>query len=381
MKRTCNRVKMTWTIKPWIARYGQLLIRNRMIWVAFVTILLLSVWIFSKPCYNTYLDPRYFYMKPCEDSSPTYLVKDVDPDKNPETVTLVTAYFQLETFRKGSSHINSSTYKNWSSVYSRILNPIVFFTDSPAILLNFKKMRSPNLVNLTKLVLVNRTDLWAFGLKPEIARIFSQNDYPKFYPNTVMPDYSCVMHAKYELLKQSIQQNYFHTDYFMWIDIGYFRYEVKKTEKFRLILPKGFDVRSVAFSLVCDFRNLSLKQIIWQNIVWVAGGANVGRSDVLLRFCDDYMASVKRVLSQNLMSTDQQIIYAMNIYKNWSSVRLQFCHAGWFCLGYLSKYTWEQHQQQKLQHQQQKLQHQQQPQHQQQLQQQQLQQQKLQHQQ
>ncbi|CAI9734059.1 Hypothetical predicted protein [Octopus vulgaris] len=252
--------------------------------VAVITliILLVTLWLVyvKTPCFKTELDPKYLQMLPSEDVVSMSMKEKLKAFEHSENVTLVTAYFQ--------------------------------------------------------------TDLWAFSLKPRIAKIFSQADYPKFHPNTVIPDYSCVMHAKYELLKKSIQQNYFHTNFFMWIDFGYFRYEVNKTENFGLSLPKGFDFRSVAFSLECNFQKIPLKEIIWKNLVWVAGGANLGRYDVLTRFCDDYISSVKRALNQNLMSTDQQIIYAMSVYRSWSSTTLQLCHAGWFCLGYLAKDAWEQ---------------------------------------
>ncbi|XP_036365796.1 uncharacterized protein LOC115220341 isoform X2 [Octopus sinensis] len=331
-------------LKCWHSKYGLCLQRPRVAVITLI-ILLVTLWLVyvKTPCFKTELDPKYLQMLPSEDVVSMSMKEKLKAFEHSENVTLVTAYFQLDTFRKGgNSHVNPKVYKKWCSVYSRILNPVVFFTDSPEILSMFKKLRSPSLNNLTKLILVNRTDLWAFSLKPRIAKIFSQADYPKFHPNTVIPDYSCVMHAKYELLKKSIQQNYFHTNFFMWIDFGYFRYEVNKTENFGLSLPKGFDFRSVAFSLECNFQKIPLKEIIWKNLVWVAGGANLGRYDVLTRFCDDYISSVKRALNQNLMSTDQQIIYAMSVYRSWSSTTLQLCHAGWFCLGYLAKDAWEQ---------------------------------------
>ncbi len=77
---------------------------------------------------------------------------------------------------------------------------------------------------------------------PKVTRIFSDPMYPKFQPNTVVPEYSCAMHAKYELMIKAINANYFRTDYFAWIDIGLFRHEdSSQTAPFHIILPPKFN--------------------------------------------------------------------------------------------------------------------------------------------
>ena len=41
--------------------------------------------------------------------------------------------------------------------------------------------------------------MWSFQLVPSIAKIFSRPGYPFHTPNTVVPNYSAAMHAKYEV--------------------------------------------------------------------------------------------------------------------------------------------------------------------------------------
>lgn len=121
----------------------------------------------------------------------------------------------------------------------------------------------------------------------------------------------------------------------------YCRYETEKNNLFGLSVPQRFDENSVAYSEVCDFQNYSFKDIVWNNRVWVAGGANLGRFDVLTTFCKEYINRVKKALEERIISTDQQIIYAMYTDKEKPSSNLQLCIAGWFCLGYLSIRSWQ----------------------------------------
>lgn len=46
--------------------------------------------------------------------------------------------------------------------------------------------------------------MWSFGLRDAIQQIYSRSGYPKYTPNTVLPEYSCAMHAKYDIMRRSI---------------------------------------------------------------------------------------------------------------------------------------------------------------------------------
>jgi hypothetical protein len=152
------------------------------------------------------------------------------------------------------------------------------------------------------------------------------------------------MHAKYDLMRLAVQRNYFETKYFGWMDVGYFRDEPKDGRPFSLGLPKNFDEQKIAFTEVYPRQpQLTSKQIVFQNLVWVGGGFFVGRGDVMLRWVGRYQSYVYKMLQSGLMSTDQQVIYSMfNDKLNSSSVKIQVYKADqayhdWFTLGYLCK--------------------------------------------
>lgn len=138
-------------------------------------------------------------------------------------VTIVTAYFNLGSFQKGEIRHNIFTpqlYQKWMKVFSRISNPVIGYFDDVGFYKYFEKQRSQLKSNLTLLRLIDRNKLWSFSLKGLIGDIYKQPEYPIHHPNTVFPEYSCAMHAKYELLYMTLQQNPFRTKYFAWLDIG-----------------------------------------------------------------------------------------------------------------------------------------------------------------
>jgi hypothetical protein len=137
--------------------------------------------------------------------------------------------------------------------------------------------------------------MWSFGLVPEIARIFAQPGYPQHLPNTVVPTYSAAMHAKYEVMQMAIKENPFKTRYFCWLDIGLFRDLVNEQNAppFSLYLPSGFRSDSVAYTEVGappyprDPR-ATIKQIVYDNRVWVCGCFFIGEAKVMYRWTEEY---------------------------------------------------------------------------------------------
>lgn len=259
-----------------------------------------------------------------------------------DNITLVTAYFLLPPFRKGKvfNFRKPQHYIEWMNAYSWVVNPLIIYLDNQEVYYLVKDMFKHNKNKHIKFILIKRDQLWIFRQKSIIAKIFKQPNYPVHYPNTVIPEYNCVSHAKFELLKWSIEQNYYHTKYFIWIDIGYFRMRVQNT--FGLSLPPDFDERKVVLSQVEDVQNfLTLEEIVQYNLNWVAGGAILGRYDVLRKFCLKYLLFIKQSLEMGIIGAEQQMLYAM--YSDSYRMRkedIQICSEGWFCLGHLAVATW-----------------------------------------
>ncbi|BFY99776.1 hypothetical protein BsWGS_02814 [Bradybaena similaris] len=267
-------------------------------------------------------------------------------------VTIVTAYFNLGNLNKGKKlglgGYTPEKYKRWMAVFGRIDNPLIVFTDSPEIVEIFKELRSHFASERSTIVLLNRTSLWSFSLAPRIKEVFTQPGYPAIDPNTVNENYSCVMHAKFELVNKVIREEMFHTKYISWLDIGLYRAVVDETHIFPIRVPPGFDDTKVAYSGQHKFdTTLSPYQIIIEDRTWVGGAMFLARPEVMYVYTQDYMRVVEKLLAENMMSTDQQVIYIMFLphFPLQPRVEIQTytTHStdDWFYLGYTIKDSWD----------------------------------------
>lgn len=226
-------------------------------------------------------------------------------------VTIVTAYFNIGSLNKGGifGQYTPDRYKKWMSVFQRIDNPLIVFSDSDEVEKLFLDLRKHFPRNRTKVLIIKREDMWAFKLSPEIKEVFSQPNYPHYDPNTVNENYSCVMHAKFELVNKVICEELFHTKYIAWLDVGLFRAVVDERHIFPLSVPPDFDPDKVAYSGQREFDpTLSAYQIVKNDRVWVGGAMFLGRPEVLYVYTEDYKRAVRKLLDMKIMSTDQQVI-------------------------------------------------------------------------
>lgn len=53
--------------------------------------------------------------------------------------------------------------------------------------------------NYLQVIIIEKYSTWAFGLLSKHTEIYEDKDYPKYYPNTMFPEYACVTHAKCEV--------------------------------------------------------------------------------------------------------------------------------------------------------------------------------------
>lgn len=268
--------------------------------------------------------------------------------KNTRNVTIVTAYWNLGTFQKGVGGLkfSTNTYFKWASTFKFLVNPLVVYTDCKEFKELMETLRSDRLNN-TMIYLLNRTELWPFQLVTQMKSVLDQTGYPKYYPNTVIPEYPAAQHSKYAVVAETIRKGVFANPYFAWVDIGYFRDVVERKVDFTLDIPPGFDPGKISVNRVEGLSmNIDPFTIFRKNIVWVGGGIFLGKGEALLQFEQLYHRAVKYFLDQQLVNSDQQVLYSMYSKKGREALKpnieLQlYIPKGsgnpWFYLGYLCR--------------------------------------------
>lgn len=260
-----------------------------------------------------------------------------------DDLTIVTGFINIGEFQKGgAAYYTPAKYYGWMSVFEFIKNPLVVFVENDGDRNLFLSMRASLPANLTRVHVIKREELWSYvTLLPNTTRLFAKPEYPKHPPNTVIPEYSCIMHAKYEMMLRTALENPFGTRHLAWLDIGLFRDMVSKNKTFELYLPPSFDPDKVAYEQVYNRNDESAKSIFYGNHVWVCGCFYLSRVSVMVKWTLAYMKYARYFLQRDLMNTDQQVIYAMfNVAEQRIQIQEYHGKSGynpWFSLGYVCK--------------------------------------------
>ncbi len=268
-----------------------------------------------------------------------------------DDVTIVTSYFNIGGFLKGEygNYYTVKHYERWMQIFGQIHNPVVSFFEEDKYIKMFTAIRSHLPANMTKINKVSERNLWAFSIKPKLHKIFSSPGYPRYHPNTVVLDYSCIMHAKYEFMASVASQNPFKTKYVAWLDIGLFRGILNKKDikPFKLYIPPQFNESSVAYSQVGRLYNETAEVIFKRNLVFVCGCFFIGTMSVMHEWANQYKYYLEKYLNMGIANTDQQVLYAMlvdGIEQPSITIQPYFGQGKynpWFHLGYVCKEEWQ----------------------------------------
>ncbi|CAG5118847.1 unnamed protein product [Candidula unifasciata] len=357
IKLIVGKLRRQWITFKMSFYYGKWSLRRNVRFFSVLSVLGLSIFVLYYILFTIELvpwNPRVDRWCDYEEA-PSYMLRS-DPDE----MTVVTMFLDLGYFKKGErafSYHSPYKYKRWMRTFGRMVNRVVAYMESDSDIEYFKEVRACLPPSYTKIIKVHRHDLSSFKHLATIRHIYSRPSYPKHHPNTVYAEYSCAMHAKYDVLEKACVADYFQTPYFAWIDVGLFR-NLDGTDYplFKLIPPEKFHPERIGLSQAWPLDpSHSLEEIMQTSLVWVSGSMVLATREHMLNFTKDYRQAVKELLDQGLSNTDQEVIYAMYSAKmrkpHYIKVRPYLCHPGqlglygadsrYFCLGYVCKNAWE----------------------------------------
>ena len=138
-----------------------------------------------------------------------------------DDITLVTGLFQIDTNRH-----KFDDYLKWINNLLQINKPIIFFIQS----------------NITNIIKDKRPKIYqskTIWIEKNFSSLYSYKHYLKAFKETYIIDKAKYKHTvdlytvwseKINFLKESIENNYFKSKYFFWVDAGLFQQE--KMEKY-----------------------------------------------------------------------------------------------------------------------------------------------------
>lgn len=228
-----------------------------------------------------------------------------------KSLTVVTGYIAVGKYEKVYKGFYRSIkdYIEWAEPYKLLLNPLVVYTDCDVFASLMLNLRN-NSKMLTKIIRIDKKMLWPFSLKSKVQKLFNIPQYPKHYPGTTYPDYTCATNSKLSILVDGLKR--FNTSYYCWLDAGYLKYLRGRNKLFTLDVPKNFNESKIGVTRAVNASlNFTPKEIFYKQLSWVAGGIFLGVPEKIIKFEKQYRETVLRFLNRNLISPEQQVLYAM----------------------------------------------------------------------
>ncbi|VDP22445.1 unnamed protein product [Soboliphyme baturini] len=264
-------------------------------------------------------------------------------------ITVVTAFIDIGTFIKGTTIRTTQDYTSWFYSWGKLLQPVVFYYNKRWIYEQFRQVRGDLPTKYMFVNLFNESEGRSWMILKTARKIFAQKGYPKHHPPTTNPPYVVIMHAKYDMLEEAVDSDYFKTECTMWLDLGLFR-EYKSSSCFVLKHPPNFDPSKIAFNKVHELKtNKSSEWIIKNMPHWVCGGTILGKNHIIKKFVHQYRRTTDSLLARNLIGDDQMTIYSMfsdatlntdlNVKIQTYEGRVRESPDPWFYLGYLMKHS------------------------------------------
>jgi protein YibB len=237
------------------------------------------------------------------------------------STTLVTALFDIG--RGEWNNIFKRSHEEYLSYFKNILSlnaNFVIYIDERDLktVEDIRKHIDPEL-SKTKIIVKKFEELEVIKkYLPVMRQVMGSQDFKQrliesHTPESLYPEYNAINFNKVSFVSEVIEQNYFNSDYFMWIDAGY-SHNNFPAELLGKIYPdnekiKILDDNKVHFLSLCNEKEIGLKTYTDPRVS-ITGSMFAGRSKPLLEFKNICFFIIEEFLKANACN-DDQAIYAM----------------------------------------------------------------------
>ena len=229
-----------------------------------------------------------------------------------DDITLVTGLFQIDTNRH-----KFDDYLKWINNLLQINKPIIFFIQS----------------NITNIIKDKRPKIYqskTIWIEKNFSSLYSYKHYLKAFKETYIIDKAKYKHTvdlytvwseKINFLKESIENNYFKSKYFFWVDAGLFQQEkmekyinhwpsIEKVKKDPRVILNGIrEIKKEELNKLMSFDNITHDKFM--NDFNVAAGFFGGRFDYIIKFIKYYYEILELFYAKKKFIGSEQNIYAI----------------------------------------------------------------------
>jgi hypothetical protein len=268
--------------------------------------------IFSNTIYQRYYNNIFFRNNYTSISVDTPLVKNTSYSDNTiidHEVTVVTAFIKVNNASKKHKY----DYVECAKKTLSLPNPMVIYI-SEDLHEEVKKIRTElGLIERTKLIILTVENFYMYSEKNLLDQCCMKNNSP--YNNSL---YIMSVNSRYSYLEKAIQNNYFNTDYYAWVDFGISHIVVMD------------NIRSITYNNPLHVR---IAWIARKNLVYnhksLGGGIFAAHKDTMKILCKLHDIEFKYNLSLGHCINDDKTLFF--IYLNYPEL-FDIYFSGYNCL-------------------------------------------------
>jgi hypothetical protein len=250
-------------------------------------------------------------------TSPLWMEHATPAEPELQSVTIISAFFDLGAFQKGKEGVrDAEKYRNWMRHFELVANPLIFYVETEQDYQLVTSIRSRR--NLpTRVVLVDRNELASFRNLENVRESIRTAKFTPSSPNTTIAEYSCIQHAKYELMAHAIGEGWVESEQCCWMDCGkiFDRLRLDDRSSYRIQSFPGASDGKVHYTLARTFSAGTLEEVQrgqgGAGEYTLAGGFFIGQPDAMSAWCDRYLKHALDYQQQGWIFTDQAAIHAM----------------------------------------------------------------------
>ena len=263
---------------------------------------------------NLYLENLYWKeLLSLTNSSINFKIKKIDEDitisenlSNNEyidsfnkQVTIVTGYLNIKIKRPSKSNTENQIYNYIEKSYGTLQIPqymVIYCSED--IIEYVRKMREEfGLLDKTKIIKITlENDLYMLDKIDKIRENVSKNN-----PPYDIPEYILAVNSRYNYIQNAIENNYFNTDYFAWVDFS--ASHIVSIPQNKIIEPKSNDKIRIGWIA----RNLN-NQFIY-NHYCLGGGVFIGHKEIMMEFIKIHHSEFLKLTEMGYNINDDKLLF------------------------------------------------------------------------
>lgn len=214
--------------------------------------------------------------------------------KKENNVTLVTGYIFVN--KKSLKKVNYD-YLEQSIETLKIPKNMVIYVSQEYYSFVFNLRMQFNLINKTKIIIVSNDDLYMIDKFNQINENCEKNNIPYNNPYQII-----AVNSRYNYMRKSIENNYFNTDYFVWLDFS-ISHIVRVPEK----KPYDYSGNGIRIGLVSRFKHNTF--IYLHNAL--IGGTFIGNKYIMKIFIELHDKEFNKIMDMGYNINDDRLLYYM----------------------------------------------------------------------